>query len=50
MNYFLEAVFKESGPVSNNCLLHFLVNDKNPYPSTYFRVLGSIEYYHISIY
>ena len=33
---FLEAVFKESNPVSNNCIfyiafLYFLANDKNPY-------------------
>ena len=51
---FLEAVFKESGPVSNNwflCLLDkFLANDKSPYPLVYFLVLGSIEYCVISIY
>ena len=32
---FLEAVFKEFSPVSNNCFLYllekFLANDKNPY-------------------
>ena len=28
----------------------FLANDKNPYPLTYFPVLGSIEYCSISIY
>ena len=47
---FLEAVFKESNPVSNNYFLYFLANDKNPYPLTYFLVLGSIEYRRISIY
>ena len=30
-------------PVSNNCFLYFLANDKNPYPLTYVLVLGSIE-------
>ena len=45
---FLEAVFKESIPVSNNYVLYFLGNDKNPYPLTYFLVLGSNEYCHIS--
>ena len=46
---FLEAVFKVSSPVSNNCL-YFLTNDKNRYPSTHFLVLGSIEHHIISIY
>ena len=32
MEYFSEAVFKEFSPVSNNCFLHFLASDKNPYP------------------
>ena len=41
-NTFLEAVFKESGPVFNNYFVCFLANDKNPYPLTYF--LGSTEY------
>ena len=41
---FLEAVFKESSPVSSNCFLYFLENDKNLYPLTYFLVLGSTEY------
>ena len=40
----LEAVFGASSPVSNNCYSYFLANDKNPYPLTYFIVLGSIEY------
>ena len=43
-NTFLEIVFRASIPVSNNCILHFLANDKNPYSLTYFPVLGSIEY------
>ena len=43
-NTFLEANFKESTPVSNNCFLYFLANDKNLYPLTYFLVFGSIEY------
>ena len=47
---FFEAVFKESSPVSNNCFLHFLANDKNPHSLIYFLVLGSTEYRHISIY
>ena len=47
---FLETAFKESGPVFNNYFLYFLPNDKNPYPLTYFLVLGSIEYRMISIY
>ena len=51
---FLEEVFKESSPVSNNCFLclleKFLANDKNPYPLRYFLVLGSIEQPNISIY
>ena len=38
---FLEAVFKVSSPVSNNCLLclleRSLANDKNTYPLTYFQ-------------
>ena len=46
---FLEAVLRTSSPVSNNCLfLHFLANDKNLYPLTYFLVLGSIENCHIA--
>ena len=49
MDYFLEAVFKESSPVSNTWFLHFLANDKNPYSLKYFLVLGSIEYHIISI-
>ena len=47
---FLEAVFKESSPVSNNWFLYFLTNYKNLYPLTYFLVLRSIEYCRISIY
>ena len=47
---FSEAASKESSPVSNNCFLYFLSNDKNPYPLTYFLDLGSIEYHVISIY
>ena len=50
MNYFLEALI----PVANNCFLYllekFLANDKNPYPLTYFLVLGAIAYRVISIY
>ena len=41
---FLEAAYKGSSPVYNNCLLHFLTNDKHLYPLTYFLVFGSIEY------
>ena len=41
---FLEA----SSPVSNNCFLYFLVNDKFSYPLTYFLVLGSAEYHRIA--
>ena len=37
---FLKAVFTAPNPVSNNCLLCLLGNDKNPYPLTYFLVLG----------
>ena len=55
---FLEAVFRASSPVlvavSNNCFQYlserFLANDKNPYPLTYFLLLGSIEKNVISIY
>ena len=47
---FLEAIFKESSLVSNNCFLLFLANDKNLYPLTYFLVLGSTEYHLIYIY
>ena len=36
-------------PLSNNCFLHFLANDKNPYRLTYFLVLGSIEYCQINV-
>ena len=40
--------------VSNNYFLYlsekFVANDKSPYPSTYFLLLGSIEYRVISIY
>ena len=50
MDYFFEAVFKESSPVSNNFFLYFLKNDKSPYPLKYFIVLGSIEYHVISVY
>ena len=53
-NTFLEAVFKASNCVSNNCFLYLLEKiiaiDKNPYSLTYFIVLGSIKYYIISIY
>ena len=49
MDYFLEAVFKESSPVSNTCFLYFLANDKNPCSLKYFLVLGSIEYRLIAI-
>ena len=45
---FLEAVFKAYSPVSNNYFLYFLSNDGNPYPLTYFLVLGSIEYCRIA--
>ena len=41
---------KISRALSNNCFLYFVVNDKNPYPLTYFLVLGSIEYHVNSIY
>ena len=51
---FLEAVFGAPNPISNNCFLNllqkFFANHKNPYPLTYFLVLGSIEYCVISIY
>ena len=44
----MEAVFKESSPVSSNYFLYllerFLASDKNTYSLTYFPVLGSIEY------
>ena len=43
MDFFLEAVVTASRPVSNNWFLYFLANDKNPYPLTYFFVLGSIS-------
>ena len=43
---FLEA----SNPLSHNCFLYFLTNDKNPDLLTYFLVLGSIEYRVTSIY
>ena len=46
---FLEVVFKESSPISNNCFLYFLANNKNPYPLTYFLFLGSVEYRRFSI-
>ena len=40
MDYFcLEAVFSASSPVSNNCFLYFLANNKNPYPLTCFPKL-----------
>ena len=39
---FLEAVFKVSNPISNNCFLYYLANDKNSYHLTYFPVLSSI--------
>ena len=45
---FLEAVFTASSPVSNNCFLYFLANDKSTNPLTYFLVLGSIEYHCIT--
>ena len=45
---FLEAVFREPSPVSNNCLLYFLANHENPYPFTYFLDLGSEEYRRIA--
>ena len=41
---FLEAVFKESSPLSNICFSYFLVNYKNPHHLTHFLVLGSIDY------
>ena len=47
---FQEAIFGATSPVSSNCFLYFLANDKNPYPLTYFLVFGSIEYHIISIY
>ena len=48
MNYFFRSSFKECSLVSINYFLYFLVNDKNPYPLTYFLVLGSIEYCRIA--
>ena len=45
---FLEGMFTTSSPVSNNCFLYFLVNDRNPYPLTYFLVFSSIEYRRIA--
>ena len=47
---FLELIFRASSPVSNNCFLYFLANDKNQHLLTYFLVLGFIEYHIISIY
>ena len=47
---FLEAVFKEPSLVFNNYELYFLKNYKNPYHLVYFFVLGSIEYFAITIY
>ena len=41
---YFEAVFTASSPISNNCFLYFLANEKNPYLFAYFIVLGSIEY------
>ena len=35
---FSKIVFKESRPVSSNCFLYFLANDKNLYPITLFRM------------
>ena len=49
IDHFLEAVFTASSPVSNNCFLYYLANDKIPYLLTYFLVLGWIEYWVISI-
>ena len=46
---FLEEVFGASSAVSNNFFLYFLANDRDPYPLAYFLVLGSVEYYHISV-
>ena len=48
MNFFLEAVFRVSSPVSNSCFLYFLANDTNPYPLTYFLVLHAVEYRRIT--
>ena len=45
---FLRAVFRASSPVSYYCFQYFLANDKNPYPLTYFLVLGSLVYCVIS--
>ena len=45
---FFRGGFKESSPVSNNCFLYLLANDKNPNPLTYFLVLCSIEYRYIA--
>ena len=50
--FFLDAVFKAFISVfaveSNNSLLYlldrFLLNDKNPYPLTYYLVLLSLKY------
>ena len=60
MDYFSESKFLEHlehpvlAAISNNCfpflLDRYFENDKNPYPLTYFLVLGSIEYRVISIY
>ena len=44
---FSEVVFTASSPVSNNCFLYFLANDKS---LTYFIVLGYIGYRRIYIY
>ena len=48
MDYFLEAVFRASSPVSNNCFLYFLVNNKNLYPLTHFLGFGSVQYHRIA--
>ena len=45
---FLEAVFRPSNLVSQNCFFYFLTHDKNTYPLTYFLFPGSIEYRHIA--
>ena len=47
---FLEAVFRASSSVSNNCFSYFLENEKYLHPLTYFVFLGSIVYHRISTY
>ena len=46
----MDYCFEASSPVPNNYFSYFLAKDKNPYPLTYFLVVGSIEYRRVSIY